>query len=257
MAQSAAERLLKKWFPYGDGPGSGPRLYALPHAGGAASAYREWIAELAPATRVVPVQLPGREGRFGEPMADSVQAVAAEAAQALIEHAQDGPFVLFGHSMGALIAFELACALTEAGRAPDSLVVSGYAAPHLVRESPAVHLMSDGQLRDHLASLGGTRAEVLTDPALLELLAPTIRADYRLCDSYVCERRTPLEIPVSAIGGLDDPRVGAEELTAWAHTTAGPFRVRRFPGAHFYLGEQRDEVLGFLLNELTVTRSEP
>jgi surfactin synthase thioesterase subunit len=257
MTQSAAQRLLKKWFPYGDGPGSGPRLYALPHAGGAASAYREWIAELAPVSRVVPVQLPGREGRYGEPMADSVQAVAAEAAKALIEHAPDGPFAVFGHSMGAVIAFELACALAEAGRAPASLVVSGHPAPHIRREGPAVHLMSDDQLRDHLASLGGTRAEILTDPALLELLAPTIRADYRLCDSYVCERRTPLEIPVSAIGGLDDPRVGAEDLLAWARTTVGPFRVRRFPGAHFYLSERRDEVLGFLLDEVRATRSEP
>lgn len=257
MTQSAAQRLLKKWFPYGDGPGSGPRLYALPHAGGAASAYREWIAELAPVIRVVPVQLPGREGRFGEPPADSVQTVAAEAAQALIEHAPQGPVAVFGHSMGAVIAFELAGALAEAGRAPVSLVVSGQPAPHLVREGPAVHLMSDGGLRDHLASLDGTSAEILSDPALMELLAPTIRADYRLFDSYVCERHTPLDIPVSAIGGLDDPHVDAEDLLAWARTTVGPFRVRRFPGGHFYLRERREEVLGFLLDELTGTRGEP
>ncbi|MEY9926805.1 medium-chain acyl-[acyl-carrier-protein] hydrolase [Catenulispora sp. GP43] len=250
MTQDAARRALKKWFPFSEEPAPGLPLYALPHAGGGASAYRGWIAELAPAIRVVPVQLPGREGRFGEPLPASLPALAAEAARAVLGHTPDGPFALFGHSMGALVAYELATALAAAGRAPTALVVSGFRAPQLLRDRLGVHLMTDGQLREHLRALGGSQSEILDDAAMLELLAPTIRADYRMCDDYVCGYHPPLELPVSAIGGTNDSRVSAEHLQAWQMVTTGPFRTRRFPGGHFYLRDQRDEVLEFLAEEL-------
>ncbi|WP_235030415.1 thioesterase II family protein [Nonomuraea solani] len=237
-----------RWFAAENtAPEAAAQLFCLPHAGAGASAYRDWQDKIGPDVEVVPVQLPGREARFAEPFVTSATEMAAALAGPLLERATgDRPFALFGHSMGALLAYELTHQLIAYGRPPVHLIVSGYAPPHLPYD-PAyqiVHQMPDPRLVAHIEALQGTAGEVLDHPELLELLLPVIRADYELCETYRFEDRPPLPVALTALGGADDPEAGEKTLPAWRELTAASFTVDIFPGGHFYLHAHLDEVTG-------------
>lgn len=244
---------LERWFfPMASVPATGLPLLCLPHAGAGATAYRTWPAALAPHARVVPVQLPGRETRFGEPPARRVGPLMAELADAVVRFpaARDG-YALFGHSMGALLAFELAHELTARGLPPAHLFVSGYRAPQLPRMTRNIHLRDDAGLLAHLRELAGAGEEALAHPGLMAALLPTIRADFEMCETYRYVTRSPLTVPLTAFGGRHDPGVPAADLLAWAEACAGPFRAGLFDGGHLYLRERRDELLSALVTALT------
>lgn len=237
-----------RWFAAeATAPQAAAQLFCLPHAGGGASAYRDWQAVAGPDVEVVPVHLPGRESRFAEPPAVSAAELADRLAGPLLERA-DRPFALFGHSMGALLAYELTHELLRRGRPPGRLLVSAYPAPHLSRPGSAdtVHSLPDQLLVEHVRAHRGTAGEVLDHPELLELLLPAIRADYALCETYRFADRPPLPVPVTVLGGADDPGVGEEELRAWARLTTAGCTVEILPGGHFYLHGQLDAVAAVL-----------
>ncbi|HEX2079482.1 MAG TPA: thioesterase domain-containing protein [Longimicrobium sp.] len=227
------------------------RLLCLPHAGGGASSFRGWADALPPEVEVCPVQLPGRENRVAEPAFDRVPPLVEALADA-VEPLLSLPFALFGHSNGALIGFELARTLRARGRpGPAHLFASGRRAPDLPSGRPPTHHLPDAEFLAELQALGGVPAQILEHPELLAMLLPTLRADVAIHETYAFHEEPPLASPITAYGGLADPRVSREQLEGWGRHTAGPFVMRLFPGGHFYLQEQqRTAVLRTLAADL-------
>jgi surfactin synthase thioesterase subunit len=231
------------------------RLFCLHHAGGGASAYREWQGLVGDRIEIVPVQLPGREARFVEPAERSIRQLSRRLVEPVLERAAAGPFALFGHSMGALLAYDLSRALQRAGRPPAHLVVSAHTPPHVL-DRRTTHTLPDKEFLAHVLELGGTSAGVL-DPALLELVLPTLRADFTACETYEHEDGPPLTMPVTVFGGDRDPSVESARLSRWAELTTAVTTVELFPGGHFYLLEHRADVVRSLRRALGVTARDP
>jgi medium-chain acyl-[acyl-carrier-protein] hydrolase len=227
------------------------RLFCFPYAGGAASAYRLWSAGLAPEVEVCPVQLPGRGSRFREtPFRDAKDLVVAAADG--LRPMMDVPFALFGHSMGAVVAFELSRELRRrAWPGPVLLAVSGRQAPP--RPSPLPdfgHLPDPEFLREVRGRYDGIPAEVLAEEELLQLLLPVLRADILALETYPYTPEPPLDCPISCFGGEEDRHVSRDDLEAWAvHTRAGS-KVRIFPGGHFFIDSAREAVWRALRDDL-------
>jgi len=203
------------------GPGAPQRrLICLPFAGGGAATYRPWSRFLPDDVEIVSVQLPGRElARNGRPL-DSIDAMAG-AAHATVRSATDVPYALFGHSMGALVAFELASALEHDGcRPPEALFVSGRRPPDETDVATPVHALPDA---------------VRSEPELLALLLPGLRADVRALETYRIADDTRISCPVHVYGGRDDTRPRPDQLEGWSRRTEQPVRVRLFAGGHFFV----------------------
>lgn len=218
-------------------PAARVRLYCFPFAGGGASTYRRWGAELPPEIEVRPVQPPGREGRIGEPAFRSVEPLVEALAGTLPGDLGEGvPFAFFGHSMGALIAYELARLLRRRGRPqPARLLVSAHRAPQQPPREDPIHDLPEEEFRRRLRQLNGTPEEVLDHPELMELLGPLLRADFALNETYVEPPGEPLACPITAFGGDADPDVTVDDLRLWAERTTGPFQLHVYHGDHFFL----------------------
>ncbi len=226
------------------------RLFCFPYSGAGASLFYAWRGEFPAAIEVCPVQLPGRETRLSEPpfrrMGDLIPALSNA-----LETFLDRPFALFGHSLGALIGFELARHLRREQRpTPRRLFVSAHRAPHLAGGSGLVHLAPDPELTRKLREMNGTPAEVLQNAELREVLFPILRADFELSETYAHEADEPLDCPISAFGGLADAQVGPESLQGWRQHTRAGFESRLFPGDHFFLTRNRRSLVDVLARRL-------
>jgi medium-chain acyl-[acyl-carrier-protein] hydrolase len=227
------------------------RLLCVPHAGGSASAFRTWPPGLPPAVEVWAAQPPGRGPRLGETPFETHDEVVAELAGALPD--DDLPLALFGHSLGALIAFHLARELRRRDRpAPRLLVVSAREAPQLPHPGEHVHALPDDGVVDAVRRYGGTPAEVFEEPELVELALPSLRADFRISETTEYVPEEPLDLPIVAIGGIDDPDVTREDLEAWREQTAAGFRMQLFAGGHFFFEAAEPAVLQLLARELAL-----
>ncbi|MET9580735.1 Surfactin synthase thioesterase subunit [Streptomyces sp. Ag82_O1-12] len=214
-------------------PFAAKRLVCFPHAGGSSYFFRDWRKGL-PEFEVHAVCYPGRADRFGEPTATDLVAMAGEIAEA-VKPLLDRPTVLFGHSMGAAVAYETARALEADGVRPAHLFVSGAPASNLVRSDARAAGANEESVIAALTALGGTDAELLDHPMFRELILPYIQADFRLLGSYEHRPGALLGCPVTAVAGADDPRVTPEQVARWASVTEGAFRQWTVPGGHFYL----------------------
>lgn len=237
-------------------PAARLRLICLPPAGGGASRYRDWPAHLPDGVEVVSVQLPGRESRFTEQAIESMPQLVSELADGLGGHLTR-PFALFGHSMGALIAFELTRWLRPSGVAPVHLFASGCRAPDLPSRSPDWHVLPDQEFIAKIESLGGIPPELLADRDYLAAMLPALRSDCTLTETYVCRPQAPLSCPVSAFGGQRDAEVFPEDVQAWSRHTTGPFRAHLLPGDHFFINSARQDVLRLLASELPSLQPSP
>ncbi|MDI1463731.1 alpha/beta fold hydrolase [Catellatospora sp. KI3] len=218
------------------------RLFCLPHAGGSSSAYAGWPALFGPEVEVCPIELPGRHTRWHEPAVTDVDTLVNALATALAGEL-DVPYALFGHSMGSLLAFELARTLRRRGYGePRVLFASGGPAPHLRREQP-LHDKPDPELIERLAAYGGLPDELLAEPELLELLLPIIRADFQLCETYRHRAEAPLACPIVAYAGEQDAEVPLARVRPWQEHTSGPFTQHVLPGGHFFVRSDQDTVL--------------
>ena len=238
--RSAGTGVSKRVLPFGV-PDGALRLYCLPHAGASASVFRPWIGRV-PGVAVCPMQPPGREGRNAEPQHERMESLADEFARAVLEVLDHGthPYAVYGHSLGALVGYEVVRRIGElGGPAPVHLFVSGCGAPERSAETgPLVSTMSDAQIAALMSRLGGTPPGLLAEPALLRMFLPPFRADFVIKENYAYRPGPPLAVPITALAATDDPRVGPGDVEAWAGHTAGPFRMHTLAGGHFAALEQ-------------------
>ncbi len=214
-------------------PCPGPGLVCFPHSGAGASAYREWTGRL-DGFRVHAVQYPGHESLYGEPllrrMTPLVERLLADVGPGL-----EPPFAFFGHSLGALVAFELARELARRGMAgPTHLFVSACRSPHVPNPFPPFHRLPETQFREVVSRLGAGADGALEDAELWSLFEPILRADFEISETYASPPGPVLDCPVSVFGGRDDPFVERSALEAWRNETRGSFSLRLYPGGHFY-----------------------
>ncbi|MFD0319167.1 thioesterase II family protein [Streptomyces flavalbus] len=214
------------------------RLFCLPYAGGSAPrVYRGWTALLPDSVDVRPLELPGRGARMAQTPCTSVDALVDDLVPTVLAALDGGPYALFGHSLGGLLAFELARRLEHVhGRPPAHLLVSAFEAPDAPTEPDRDHLLPDDAFRARLRELAGTPQEVLDNDDLMDLLIPVLRADFTASNTYrLTSPWLTLTCPLTVFGGLDDPEAPPHTLRAWRHRTSGHFRLHLLPGDHFFL----------------------
>ncbi|MEV5873280.1 alpha/beta fold hydrolase [Streptomyces sp. NPDC052101] len=239
---SAVEELWVRRFR--DDDGCETKLVCFPHAGGWASAYRTWAAGLPSDIGVLAVRYPGREDRLSDPFPTGLESLADDIAEALGELTRHR-LVLFGHSMGASVAHEVALRLKARGCPPAALCVSGRRPPHALDGMRRLS-GTDEEIIADVVRFDASRAAVFADPGLREVVLPAVRADYRLVDDYPGGRRPPLDCPVYGYTGDSDSEVTPEQMRGWADITHGSFRLRVLPGGHFYLRPEEDALLADL-----------
>jgi len=221
------------------------RLFCFPHAGGGGAAFKAWAERLPRGVRVVPMRPPRPATPYS--MAELVAALG-DAIQPYL----DQPFAFFGHSMGAVVAFELARLLRRRHRPlPRVLVASGARAPQFRRGHVPGPEPGEAEFAEALRRLQGTPREVLDNPSLMQLILPALREDAAIYRNYIYAEEPPLDCPIRAYGGAEDPNVHRPHLEAWALQTTAAFAVRLFPGGHFYLQTHRAEFLAALALDLT------
>lgn len=216
------------------------RLICFAHAGGGPGVFRSWPDDLPGDVEVYGVRYPGRQDRLADAPIDRMRPLVTAVAEAL-EPLLDRPIAMFGHSMGAWVAYEVANHLSE-HRAVDieTLIVSGLVAPHQREADP---WRDDEELIQEVTRLGGSDAELFEHPELRELILPPIRADFELVRTYLPARPRRLNCPILACSGVRDPEAPEEGMRAWAELTTGRFARRSFDGAHFYLVDGQTAVL--------------
>lgn len=232
-------------------PWASLRLFCFPYAGGSAVAYRSWPKETTAAVEVHAVQYPGRADRMDDPLIDDAHQLARLIAGSMAP-LMDRPAALFGHSMGAVLAYEVARLLQERGSAPVHLFASGARPPHERGEREYVADMDDDGVVAALAKLGGSDAEVLRDPEMRELIMPYVRNDFRLIESYARRPGPRLAVPVTALVGDADIHVSQAQAAQWGEVTDGGFTLKVMPGDHFYLVPQQSKVISEILHALHV-----
>jgi pyochelin biosynthesis protein PchC len=228
-------------------PDARVRLFCVPHAGAGPSFYARWVTELCPAVEVCLVHLPGRESRFAEPPVDDLD-VIAERVAAAAEPLLDRPFAWFGHSMGALVAFEVAHRLPVQ---PRQLFVSGFPPPHRPPPDPPVAHLPDAEFLAHVRTgYGGIPDSLWADQELVALLLPLLRADFAACERYVWSAPPPLSCDITALCGAGDHYVPAHALSGWADLTTGRCTTHVIGHGHFNLTTDRSAVHRLVLDRL-------
>ena len=232
-------------------PNPGLRLFFFPHAGGSAASFRGWPAHLPMDAACYAIQLPGRGDRLREPPFTALTALVDNLAIEMQPWLQP-PFVFFGHSMGALIAFELTRRL-QAMRVPTPvhLFVSGRGTPDRRSTRRRLYDLPDEELIEEVDRLGGLPGSVRADAELMHLLLPTMRADFSVTQTYVFAPGPPLECPITALGGTHDPDVGIDQIAGWRDHTTRTFTMHVIEGDHFFVDSAMLRVCGILFKTLS------
>lgn len=241
---------LRKWFPHWmPRPAARYRLFCFPPAGAGAAVFRDWSSRMAQDADVYAFELPGHQTRFNEPLAGSVDDVVRQfmTASAVL---RDRPYILLGHSLGAMIATQAAQMLCLSGSGPAALVAVGCPAPGTKELNRAIAHLDRPAFLKALIGLGGLPEEVLANRELLDVLLPALRADCRMAEQWraVADSRfqEPLPCPIGAISGTADPYVTGPELDAWRHHSSRATVIRRAAGDHFFLRSDPEPVLALV-----------
>jgi pyochelin biosynthesis protein PchC len=251
----SSDRIADPWFRVVAGcPHPEVRVVCFPHAGGSASYFRTWARFVPDRVEVLAVCYPGREDRFAEPQPASLDQLADQIADAGGGLA-GVPLILFGHSMGALVAYETAVRLRARSVTLVVLCVSGVDAPGQLTESDFAN-SSDADLLAEFDSLDGTDTDLFDYPELVDLVLPIIRSDYRICEDYARARNAVrptavLSAPIAAYFGDRDPELDLPGVAAWSELTLSTFVMRVFTGGHFYLAEHAEELVKDVLGQAT------
>ena len=230
-------------------PGAQMRLFCFSYAGGAASVFYPWPKELPPNVEVCAIQLPGRASRMDEAPFTQLVPLVGEITRALDSYL-DKPFAIFGHSMGALVGFEVARRLrSERNVEPAHLFASACKAPQSP-PGPQTYNLPEPLFIEELRRINGTPQEVFQKKELMQLMIPILRADFEVTETYTYTADLPFARPISCFGGLQDSDIGRKDLEAWREQTTGSFKLRMFPGDHFFLLTQAKIVLELISREL-------
>jgi surfactin synthase thioesterase subunit len=230
--------------------GPGLVLICVPYAGGSAAVFHCWGRYLPEFVELYAVDLPGRDRLIRHPPITEMTELVGDLASAVTPHLS-GPFVVFGHSMGALVGFELVRELRRRRQPPpDVLIVSGHPAPHLDDRHPPLHQLPDREFIDQLRGLCGFPDEVIANDELLALFLPVLRADFQLCETYEFRREQPLACRIVALGGRDDAEISPCRLEAWQEQTSGSFRLALFEGGHLFIHSNEEGVVRVVCDEL-------
>jgi pyochelin biosynthetic protein PchC len=233
---------------YHPNPGAELRLVCFPHAGGSATGFRGWTDSLPPWIELICVQYPGRQDRIGEPYAADIPVLVAEI---VAELPTGRPLALFGHSLGATVAFEVARALEKGGRTrPVQLFLSAPAAAGAL----ALDISTDERLLAEVRRLGGTGVALLEHPELRQMVLPTIRHDLAILAAHEITEGPPLDCPITVLVGESDHTCQVPDGRRWAPRTTGEFDLRVFPGGHHYLDEAQARTTVLLAEKLRMFR---
>lgn len=247
MIPEQSQLTFARWIKRSPGRSESGVTVVFPHAGGAAAAYRGLAAALARGgADAYVVQYPQRADRLTHPAPDTVEQLAADLFAAG-DWSQIGPLTLFGHCMGAVIAFEFGRVAERHGVDVEALWVSASQAPSTIADSPRLPI-ADAEVIANMVDLGGTDPRLLADEDFIELLVRAVRADYLAFNRYACEPDAKLAADIHTIGGRADHRIGEDMLRRWEIHTSGAFTLRLFDGGHFYINDHIDAVAE-LVNE--------
>ena len=233
-------------------PWARTRLFCFPRAGAGASSFRNWAEDCHPHLEAILIQPPGRETRLAEAPLRSMDSLVAAIADALADFL-DRPFAFYGHSLGAKAAFETARELRRRRLpAPAHLYAAACPGPSLPWHHPPLRALPDTELLSELQKLyGGVPREVAADPDLRALLVPALRADLTIVETYRYNDEEPLAIPVTCFTGSDDHMTPESDVLAWRRHSSAAFRLRTFPGDHFFPAAARKSILELIASDLS------
>ena len=227
------------------------QLYCFPYAGGGASAFNAWGKTLTNQVEICLIQMPGREERLNEKLIKDMPQLVDALAQEISVFSKK-PYAFFGHSMGAIVAYETARRLNAMGVSkPAHLFLSARAAPHLQKNTDLLRFLDDEAFVDKLqATYGAVPEAVRQNPEVRKIFLPILRADVELLETYHETSPEPLDLPISALGGISDPAISRAQLEGWQARTSAKFTYHEFPGDHFYIDEEREAVMAAIKNDL-------
>jgi medium-chain acyl-[acyl-carrier-protein] hydrolase len=232
--QWSGKRLLQAVCPV-----SAPRcrLICFPCAGGSAAMFRHWPAQLPSDIEVVALHAPGRGARFSEAAYDAMDPLVDDLLQEF-RNLTDVPYLIFGHSLGARIAYELCHRAESLGLAlPEHFVAAGSRSPDIPCFSQPTYDLPEPAFVAKLAELGGTPSEILQNEEMLSLLLPCLRADFRIAECYTATSIEPLCCPITVYVGKQDPRTPADAVTSWQRFSPYALEIKRFDGGHFFVND--------------------
>lgn len=240
-----SEKTLDRWFLYPDLTDADVVLFCFPHSGGGATAYKDWLSALPQSIAVRPLQPPGRESRLGEPAELDIGEMAE------VISLESRPFALYGHSLGGLVAYEVARELMRRGAAlPEHLFIGACRSPaRAVEQAASLMALSDVDFVQTVLDMGGTPEEVRREPFLVELMVRLLRADFSWMAEHTVAPVPILPMPVVGIAGLADTVVDPAEMTGWAAVTSASFTLHTVPGGHFFAQQQVGLLSRILLRE--------
>lgn len=227
-------------------------LFLFHYSGGSASQFRHWSKDLNDIINPIGIQLPGRENRFKDPLFFHSREVVEELIKVFPKNF-DKSFILFGHSMGATLAFEFARMLEKNNYSGlHHLIVSGRGAPHVPSGNKKLYNLSKEEFVQELLKYNGLPEMVLESDELLDLFIPTIQADFSISDNYQYFPTPPLSCPITAFGGIDDPYVSEDKIRAWQQHTTSHFNIHMFDGDHFFLTKNASTQVVNQLNQIAL-----
>jgi surfactin synthase thioesterase subunit len=253
MSQPSADsdRWCRRYRP---AEGAAARLVCLPHAGGSAPFFYPVAVALSPEVDVVAIQYPGRQDRRTEVPLTDVR-ILADRIYDVLRDQPELPLTLFGHSLGALVAFEVALRLEAGGLSPVRLFASGRRGPATYRDEN-VHRYDDAGIMNELRKLNGTASALLDDEEMMRAAMPSLRADYQASETYACGPDVAVSCPITVLTGDKDPKTTVEEATMWSEHTTGSFDLEVFvDGGHFFLVDRANEVKQLLSKHFQAERT--